>query len=94
MKITLDIPSHIARHVLDCTEDDPQDFDRIALESGVQIRRGRGYVVRLEASLATHQGLLSRAWVLSGGSGMEASASERRAYRTYEQRIQGASRTV
>lgn len=87
--VTLDMPSTLAEFL---REAELYDDGLEAYSSAQTVRRGRGYSLRVTATLETHKYLLDRCWVLAGGEGIESSPEDRRAYRIYAKRIEDASK--
>jgi putative DNA-invertase from lambdoid prophage Rac len=84
--LTLDLPGLVADFL---TEDGTAAMEegtntRMALLEGQEIRRGRGYSLRVTAPAKVHLELLGLAWVLGDGC---SSASDNAAYRRYRDRI-------
>ncbi|MEV5928940.1 hypothetical protein ACPCSG_19445 [Streptomyces cellulosae] len=62
--------------------------ERAALDQGVTVRRGQGYILRVSAVPAVHRGLLARCQPLDGVvQGVPAVPAQRKARREYENRV-------
>lgn len=88
------MPGVLADHL---TEDGTAPMEegtatRKALTQAETIRRGKGYSLRVLAPISVHRELLSLAWPLAGGERSESTPAERKAYRTYADRIEEAAK--
>jgi hypothetical protein len=83
----IDIPGALAAHL---AESELEPLAQKAFDGAQVTRRGRHESRRVTASVAVHRYLLERCWTLAGGPGVEATPAERRAYRTYSERIETA----
>ncbi|MYX07312.1 recombinase family protein [Streptomyces sp. SID8375] len=84
LPVTLDMPGKIAGF-LRTTELEPAQ--QAALDQGVAVRRGQGYILRVTAVPAVHRQLLARCQPLDGGHGVPAVPAQRKARREYEHRV-------
>ncbi len=80
----IDVPGPVADFLLELPMVEDQEA---AYDGGKPMRRGRGYILRVDAPLEIHEAWLERCWVMAGGKGIESTPRERQAYRTYGQRI-------
>lgn len=86
--ITIAMPGLVAEFLDEAGFKDPAA--RKALEHGKIIRRGAGFTHMVTATLDTHRFLLEQCWVLDASSGADNTATERRAYRIYADRVRQA----
>ncbi|MFF2573605.1 hypothetical protein [Streptomyces sp. NPDC058084] len=63
------------------------DAERAALDQGVTVRRGQGYILRVSATTAVHRQLLGHCRPLDGTQGATAIPAQRKARREYENRV-------
>ncbi|MDT0347750.1 recombinase family protein [Streptomyces litchfieldiae] len=84
LPVTLDMPGKVA-DFLRTAELEPAE--RAALDSGVTVRRGQGYTLRVSTVPAVHRQLLTRCQPLDGGQGAPAVPAQRKARREYENRV-------
>jgi hypothetical protein len=79
--VTISLPPAVVDFL---SEAELEGDDLTAFEAGTSTAYGG---LRVTATLDVHQYLLDCCWVLAGGQGVETSPQERRAYRSYAQRI-------
>jgi DNA invertase Pin-like site-specific DNA recombinase len=79
--VTLDIPGKVADFLLTA---DLDNAERVVLDHGTTVRRGRGHTLRVHATPAVHRRLLARCQALAETTAIPA---QRRARREYETRI-------
>ncbi|MFF9733597.1 recombinase family protein [Streptomyces albidoflavus] len=84
LPVALDMPGKVADY-LRTTELEPAE--RAALDQGVAVRRGQGYILRVTAVPAVHRQLLARCQPLDGGQGAAAVPAQRKVRREYESRV-------
>ncbi|SOD67413.1 hypothetical protein SAMN06297387_1319 [Streptomyces zhaozhouensis] len=61
--------------------------ERAALDSGVTVRRGQGYTLRVSTTPAIHRQLLAHCQPFDGAQGTPAVPAQRKARREYENRV-------
>ncbi|WP_251982785.1 hypothetical protein [Streptomyces violaceusniger] len=61
--------------------------ERAALDQGMTVRRGQGYILRVSTTQAIHRQPLNRCRPLDGAQGVPAVPAQRKARRDYENRV-------
>lgn len=86
--VTLDMPGKVA-DFLRAAELEPAE--RAALDHGLTVRRGQGYILRVRAVPLVHRALLDRCQPLDAASAIPA---QRKARRGYANRVNAVAATT